>query len=79
LLQEITARLPGRVDTQGVTFTSATELATALRRAAAAHGGHEERIGQRDENWADWYADYPSESKPAKSPQHDYERFAQEA
>jgi catechol 2,3-dioxygenase-like lactoylglutathione lyase family enzyme len=58
LLQEITARLPGRVDTQGsTTFTSATELAMALRRAAAAHGEHEKRNGQRDENWPDWYAE----------------------
>jgi catechol 2,3-dioxygenase-like lactoylglutathione lyase family enzyme len=47
LLQEITARLPGRVDTQGATFTSATELSMALRRAAAAHGEHEKKNGQR--------------------------------
>jgi catechol 2,3-dioxygenase-like lactoylglutathione lyase family enzyme len=58
LLQEITARLPGRVDTHGTTFTSSTELAIALRRAAAAHGEHEKRSGQRDENWPDWYAEY---------------------
>ena len=54
----ITARLPGRVDTHGTTFTSSTELAIALRRAAAAHGEHEKRSGQRDENWPDWYAEY---------------------
>jgi catechol 2,3-dioxygenase-like lactoylglutathione lyase family enzyme len=58
LLQEITVRLPGRVDTQGAAFTSATELAMALRRAATVHGGHEKRSGQRDENWPDWYAEY---------------------
>jgi catechol 2,3-dioxygenase-like lactoylglutathione lyase family enzyme len=59
LLQEITARLPGRVDTDGTTFNSSTELASALRRAAAAHGEHETRNGgQRDENWPDWYAEY---------------------
>jgi catechol 2,3-dioxygenase-like lactoylglutathione lyase family enzyme len=58
LLQEITARLPGRVDTPGATFASATELAMALRRAAAAHGEHEKRSGQRDENWPDWYAEH---------------------
>jgi catechol 2,3-dioxygenase-like lactoylglutathione lyase family enzyme len=57
LFQEITARLPGRVDT-ATTFTSSTELATALRRAAAAHGEHEKRIGKHDEDWPDWYADY---------------------
>ena len=50
--------MPGRVDTNTTTFTSSTELATALRRAAAAHGEHEKRAGQQDANWPDWYADY---------------------
>jgi catechol 2,3-dioxygenase-like lactoylglutathione lyase family enzyme len=58
LLQEVTARLPGRVDADDTTFTSATELASALRRAAAAHGEHEKRIGQHDADWPDWYAEY---------------------
>jgi catechol 2,3-dioxygenase-like lactoylglutathione lyase family enzyme len=58
LLQEVTVRLPGRVDADHTSFTSSTELATALRRAAAAHGEHEKRIGQRDEDWPDWYAEY---------------------
>lgn len=58
LFQEITARLPGRVDGEKTTFTKATELAGALRRAAAAHGEHEKRTGQHDANWPDWYADY---------------------
>ncbi|MBR0786650.1 VOC family protein [Bradyrhizobium iriomotense] len=59
LFQEITARLPGRVETAGTTFTSSTELASALRRASAAHGEHEKRNGgQHDANWPDWYADY---------------------
>jgi catechol 2,3-dioxygenase-like lactoylglutathione lyase family enzyme len=59
LFQEITARLPGRVDAEGTTFTSSTELASALRRAAAAHGEHEKRTGgQHDANWPDWYAEY---------------------
>jgi catechol 2,3-dioxygenase-like lactoylglutathione lyase family enzyme len=57
LFQEITARLPGRVDAD-TTFTSSTELATALRRAAAAHGEHEKRTGGHDANWPDWYAEY---------------------
>jgi hypothetical protein len=57
LLQEITARLAGRVETD-TTFTSSNELAAALRRAAAAHGEHEKRIGKHDDNWPDWYADY---------------------
>jgi hypothetical protein len=46
------------VDANGTTFTSSTELAAALRRAAAAHGEHEKRAGQPDSNWPDWYADY---------------------
>ena len=58
LLQEVIERLPGRVDTNGVTFTSSADLAAALRRAAAAHGEHEKRIGQHDEGWPDWYAEY---------------------
>jgi len=58
LLQEITVRLPGRVDADDTTFTSPAELAAALRRAGAAHGEHEKRIGQADVNWPDWYADY---------------------
>jgi catechol 2,3-dioxygenase-like lactoylglutathione lyase family enzyme len=58
LFQEITARLPGRIDATDTTFTSASELAGALRRAAAAHGEHEKRTGGHDENWQDWYADY---------------------
>lgn len=58
LLQEVTSRLPGRVETTDVAFTSVTELAAALRRAATAHGEHEKRRGIRDEEWPEWYADY---------------------
>ena len=58
LLQEVTVRLPGRVDADHTTFTSSTELATALRRAATAHGEHEKRTGQHDADWPDWYAEY---------------------
>jgi catechol 2,3-dioxygenase-like lactoylglutathione lyase family enzyme len=58
LMQEITTRLPGRVDAAATTFASASDLANAMRRASAAHGEHEKRIGQRDENWPDWYAAY---------------------
>jgi catechol 2,3-dioxygenase-like lactoylglutathione lyase family enzyme len=58
LLQEVTARLPGRVDAHEATFASSGELAAALRRAEAAHGEHEKRIGRRDEEWPDWYARY---------------------
>ncbi len=58
LLQEITTRLPGRVDSGVTSFSSASDLASALRRAAAAHGQHEKRIGAADANWPDWYAEY---------------------
>ena len=59
LLQEITGRLPGRVDAHETTFASSTDLAGALRRAAAAHGEDEKRKGgQHDANWPDWYAEY---------------------
>jgi catechol 2,3-dioxygenase-like lactoylglutathione lyase family enzyme len=57
LLQEITTRLPGRV-AGDTTYASAGDLASALRRAEAAHGQHEKRIGKRDETWPDWYAAY---------------------
>ncbi len=56
LLQEVTKRLPGRVD--DATYTSVDDLEAALRRAAAAHGEHEARTGQADENWPTWYATY---------------------
>ena len=59
LLQEVTTRLPGRIDSAETTFASESDLAGALRRAEAAHGEHEKRSGgKRDENWPDWYAKY---------------------
>ena len=58
LLQEVTTRLPGRIDAAATTFASTADLASALRRAEAAHGEHEKRTGQRDANWPDWYAAY---------------------
>ena len=59
LLQEVTTRLPGRVDSNTTNYTSAPDLAAAMWRAALAHGEHEKRNGgQRDENWPDWYAEY---------------------
>ena len=58
LFQEITARLPGRTDPATTTFASANDLASAMRRASAAHGEHEKRIGAADPNWPDWYAAY---------------------
>ena len=58
LLQEITTRLPGRIDPAATSFGSPGDLANAMRRAAAAHGEHEKRIGAADANWPDWYATY---------------------
>jgi catechol 2,3-dioxygenase-like lactoylglutathione lyase family enzyme len=58
LMQEITTRLPGRIDAAETAFGSASDLASAMRRAAAAHGEHEKRIGKADANWPDWYAVY---------------------
>jgi catechol 2,3-dioxygenase-like lactoylglutathione lyase family enzyme len=58
LVQEITTRLPGRIDAADTAFASVADLASALRRAEAAHGEHEKRTGQPDENWPDWYAEY---------------------
>ncbi len=58
LFQEVTTRLPGRIDPATTSFASASDLASALRRASAAHGEHEKRIGEADPNWPDWYAEY---------------------
>jgi len=58
LLQEVTARLPGRIDAHATSFATVADLAGAMRRAEAAHGAHEERTGVRDENWPEWYAAY---------------------
>src|SRR4051812_46745393 len=59
LLQEVTARFLGRTDPNATSFASVSDLASAIRRAAAAHGEHETRSGrERDENWPSWYAEY---------------------
>lgn len=58
VFQEITTRLPGRVLADETTFSSASDLADAMRRASLAHGKHEERTGKADANWPDWYASY---------------------
>ena len=58
LFQEITTRLPGRTDSAETAFASANDLASALRRAEAAHGEHEKRTGERDKDWPAWYAAY---------------------
>jgi catechol 2,3-dioxygenase-like lactoylglutathione lyase family enzyme len=58
LLQEITTRLPGRMDSAETAFASMNDLASALRRAETAHGEHEKRTGVRDADWPSWYAAY---------------------
>jgi catechol 2,3-dioxygenase-like lactoylglutathione lyase family enzyme len=69
LIQEITARLPGRIDSAATTFANAPDLASAMRRASVAHGEHEKRIGAADPNWPDWYAAYMvAEQSGAKLP-----------
>jgi catechol 2,3-dioxygenase-like lactoylglutathione lyase family enzyme len=65
-LQEITERLPGRIDDGVTSYGSANDLAGALRRAEAAHGEHEKRIGAHDANWADWYAQYMAAEQTGK-------------
>jgi catechol 2,3-dioxygenase-like lactoylglutathione lyase family enzyme len=71
LLQEITTRLAGRVDSGVTSFGSVSDLASAFRRTEAAHGEHEKRSGgQRDANWPDWYAEYmAAEQSGAELPQ----------
>ena len=58
LLQEVTTRLPGRMEPDATSFASARDLASAMRRASAAHGEHEKRIGAADPDWPAWYAAY---------------------
>jgi catechol 2,3-dioxygenase-like lactoylglutathione lyase family enzyme len=70
LFQEITTRLPGRIDSGVTSYGSAGDLANAMRRAEGAHGEHEKRTGQRDANWSDWYAAYmAAEQSGAKLPE----------
>ncbi|WP_309221688.1 VOC family protein [Streptomyces sp. Act143] len=54
VLQEITTRLPGRLDTEATTFSSVGDLADALRRAAAAEGGAAGTAN--DQDWPERYA-----------------------
>ena len=64
LVQEVTTRLPGRVDATETGFASTADLAGALQRAEAAHAEHQKRMGRphlfhrssQDEDWPAWYA-----------------------
>lgn len=68
VLQEITSRLPGRLDPATTDFSSSEDLAGALRRAAAAHGEHEARTGAEDPDWPDWYARYMVSEQAGTAP-----------
>ena len=68
LVQEVTTRFPGRIDLDVTSFASVSDLASAMRRASAAHGEYETRMGgQRHENWPDWYAEYMVAEKTGKA------------
>ena len=70
VLQEVTTRFPGRIDSAVTSFASEKDLADAMRRAEAAHGKHEERTGEPDQNWPAWYATYiAAEQAGAELPQ----------
>ena len=68
-VQEVTTRLPGRVTSAPAAYDSADDLAGALRRAAAAHGKHEEETGQADPDWPDWYAQYMVDERASRTTQ----------
>ena len=65
-LQEVTTRLPGRMNATETGYASAADLESALARAEAAHREHEKRAGRshlfhrsdQDENWLSWYTAY---------------------
>jgi catechol 2,3-dioxygenase-like lactoylglutathione lyase family enzyme len=66
LVQEVTTRLPGRMNTTETGYVSTADLESALGRAEAAHREHEKRTGRshlfhrsdQDKNWLAWYAAY---------------------
>jgi hypothetical protein len=58
LRQEVTDRLPGRLDPTTSSFNSAGDVAAALPRTESAHAQHEKRIGRADSDWPSWYAEY---------------------
>ncbi|MFD9666207.1 VOC family protein [Rhodococcus sp. NPDC059968] len=68
-LQEVTTRIAARIDSGATSFGTTADHATALRRAEAAYGGHEQRTGRPDPNWPDWYAQYiAAEQRGAELP-----------
>src|SRR6201996_4176268 len=66
-VQEVTTRLPGRATSALASFGSVAALAAALRRAAAAHGKHEEESGDADPDLPDWYARYMADESAGQA------------
>ena len=66
LLQEITARLPGR-EWKSTQATGAANLAELLRETAEHHDKFEKTHGQH--NWWDWYAPYLSARQNGSGPE----------
>jgi catechol 2,3-dioxygenase-like lactoylglutathione lyase family enzyme len=66
LVQEVTTRLPGRMNASETGYVSTEDLEAALRRAEAAHREHEKHNGgshlfhraDHDDSWPAWYAAY---------------------
>jgi catechol 2,3-dioxygenase-like lactoylglutathione lyase family enzyme len=66
LVQEVTTRHPGRMNSTETGYVSTADLEAALQRAEAAHREHEKRTGrshlfhrsEQDEHWLSWYAAY---------------------
>ena len=56
LAQEVTTRLPGRMNAAETGYVSTTDLENALRRAEAAH--RELHRSDQNEDWPTWYAAY---------------------
>jgi hypothetical protein len=46
------------MDPAATSFASASDLASAMRRASIAHHDHEQRTGQAGADWPGWYARY---------------------
>ncbi len=76
LVQEVTTRLPGRMNATETGYVSAADLESALRRAEAAHREHEKRTGRshlfhrsdQDEDWPAWYAAYMAAEQAGTDP-----------
>jgi len=68
LVQEVTTRLPGRINSAEISYVSAADLEAALRRAEKAHGEHEAQTGEKDDDWPSWYATFMAAEQIGKDP-----------